>query len=94
MPDDNTMVSVLSLDVWGNAEDGFDWNNWYKVGQAPIEVCNRKPAEIIEWMIEEGYCTEAARDGAEIEDDQYNVLICDKSDGNRPLFAIVYGEAQ
>lgn len=91
-PNDQT-VSILSIDAWGNAEDGFEWNDWHKIGDVPLDVCSRKPDEIITWMIENGFCTEAARTDADVEDDQYNVLICDKNDGNRPLFALAYGEA-
>lgn len=92
MSDKTKMVSVLSVDAWGNADDGFDWNTWYKVGTAPVEVCDRKPEEIIAWMIDEGYCTELARTKAKVEDDQYNMVICDED--SRPLFAIAYGEVE
>jgi hypothetical protein len=91
MSDENTMVSILSIDAWGNAENGFEWNNWYKIGQAPIEVCNREPAEVIEYLIGEGILSDAARTLATVEDDQYNIVICDED--SRPCFAIAYGEA-
>lgn len=92
MTDENTMVSILSIDAWGNAEDGFEWNAWYKIGEAPIEVCDRKPAEVIEYLIGEGILSDAARTLATVEDDQYNIVICDED--SRPCFAIAYGEAQ
>lgn len=52
---------VQTLDVWGNAEDGWDINNWFNAGVLDI------PSEIIAYNIEgyrdsvmQGYATRAA----------------------------------
>ena len=92
MSDENTMVSILSIDAWGNAEDGFEWNAWHKIGECAPEIATREPAEVIEYLIGKGILSDAARTLATVEDDQYNIVICDED--SRPCFAIAYGEAQ
>lgn len=88
---DEQKVSILSIDAWGNADDGFEWNAWYKIGECDPEVASRKPAEIVEYLIGENILSDMARTLATVEDDQYNMVICD-ADG-RPCYAIAYGEA-
>ena len=92
MSDDIVTVSILSIDAWGNAEDGFEWNNWHKIGECVPEIATHEPAQIIEYLIGEGVLSDAARALATVEDDQYNMVICDE-DG-RPCYAIAYGEAE
>jgi hypothetical protein len=83
-------VSILSIDAWGNQEDGFEWNNWRKVGDAPIKICDQTDEEILQYMCDEGFITQTV--GGRVDDDQYNKVICDDATGE-PLFAIAYGEA-
>lgn len=58
---DEQKVSILSIDAWGNADDGFEWNAWYKIGECDPEIASRKPAEIIEYLIGEGILSDMAR---------------------------------
>lgn len=89
-----TSVSILSLDVWGNADDGFEWNNWHKIGEIPLAILDKPEPEILAWLVSEGFLTTDDPSLVTVEDDQYNLLICDASDGDRPIFALAYGEVQ
>jgi hypothetical protein len=79
---------ILSIDAWGTEDGGYDWNNWFTIGE--FELMEQSYKEIIEELIAEGYLTELAREGAEVEDDQYNLVIKDKAT-QQPLLAIEYG---
>jgi hypothetical protein len=81
-------MKILSIDAWAN-EDGWDWNNWWKVGEISKEEFESLDTDekIIEWFCKD-HVTFA--DLVDVEDDQYNVVIVDKSN-RRPLFAIEYG---
>ena len=67
----------------------------YKVGSIDLVTLesldsNRK---ILAYMRREGYLSNASAGRVTCDDDQYNIVICEK--GNlMPLFAIAYGEAQ
>ena len=84
-------LNILSIDAWLE-NDGWVWNNWFKVGAITKEefealTNNRK---ILRYMRDEGYLLESSKGLCSIEDDQYNIIICDRSN-RRPLFAIEYG---
>ena len=86
-------MKILSIDAWGNAEDGFEWNNWFHVGdidRATFETLDTD-AKTIAYMQSEGYLGPLASvTTVELDDDQYNVVVCDAST-HEPLFAIEYG---
>lgn len=85
-----TTIKVLSIDAWRDG-NGWTWNNWYHVGDAPIELCDKTPRAILQWMRESGFMSEHSKGRCAIEDDQYNVVIVEK--GTRePLFALEYGD--
>jgi hypothetical protein len=89
-------LKVLSIDAWGNQDDGFDWNNWFHVGDISKEdfeaVCRfGSDEEIVRWFVDQGYVIPKAIGKATIQDDQYNIVLCDEDD--RPLYAIEYGPA-
>ena len=90
MPEETTMINVLSIDAWADGEDGWTWNNWHKVGTCPLATCDLKPAEIIAFMISEGYLRDGVAGRVEVEDDQYNMVILD-IETREPLFALEYG---
>ena len=56
-------------------------------------MCDKPEAEILAFMVAEGYCKEAALTGCYVEDDQYNMVVCDK-ENHQPLYALAYGELQ
>lgn len=84
-------VSILSIDAWADGDDGWNWNQWYRVGKTEVTVCDKPEAEILAYMVAEGYLKPKALECCYVEDDQYNMVICDK-ETHEPLFAIAYGE--
>ena len=80
---------VLSIDAWGNQEDGYDWNQWFNVGTIDLDLDDEN-RQIIQAMVNAGYLTAAGLDVAEVEDDGYNIVILDK-ETREPIFAIEYG---
>ena len=80
---------VLSIDAWGNPQDGYEWNEWFHVGTIKLDL-DAENREIIQAMVNAGYLTAAALDVADVEDDGFNIVIIDKETGE-PAFAIEYG---
>jgi hypothetical protein len=80
---------VLSIDAWGNLEDGYDWNQWFNVGSIDIDL-DAEDRDIIRAMVDAGYLTSAALESAAVEDDGFNIVILDK-ETREPVFAIEYG---
>ena len=93
-----TTIKILSIDAWADGGDdegspNWTWNNWHKVGECPLTLCDAGETAIIAYMIEHGYLNDKARTNAYVEDDQYNMVIVDKKD-NCPLFALEYGSIE
>lgn len=80
---------VLSIDAWGNQEDGYDWNQWYNAGTIDLDI-NASNEVILKAMFDNGYITNS--DLGDVDDDQYNLVIIDK-ETREPLFAIEYGNS-
>ena len=80
---------VLSIDAWGNLEDGYDWNACYKVGSIDLDL-DAENRDIIRAMVNAGYLTALALESAAVEDDGFNIVILDK-ETREPVFAIEYG---
>lgn len=84
---------LLSIDAWRN-ESGWDWNNWYTVGEIDTAAVNiDSNRALLKYMRDEGYLTEASKGRVYIDDDQYNLVVCERAN-HRPLFAIEYGGHQ
>jgi hypothetical protein len=87
-------VSILSIDAWRDGP-GWTWNNWSRVGRITVGELNtlKTSREILSYMRREGYLSDRSAGRVAIDDDQYNLVICER--GNMmPVFAIAYGEAQ
>jgi len=85
-------MKILSIDAWGNKEDGYEINDSFTVGiidKATFETL-KTDKQIATWFMENGYTTSNDMRQIVIEDDQYYVVICEKKSG-KPLFAIEYG---
>jgi hypothetical protein len=80
---------VLSIDAWGNQDDGYEWNWWFHVGTIDLDL-DAETREVIQTMIDAGYLTEKGLDVFDVEDDGYNIVLVDK-ETREPLFAIEYG---
>lgn len=84
-------MKILSIDAWRDG-NGWTWNNWFNVGSIEKEefeklTTNRK---IIKWFRDNDFLSEKSKGKVSVDDDQYNMVICEKSNG-RPLYAIEYG---
>ena len=79
---------VLSIDAWGNLEDGYEWNQWFNVGSIDLDL-DAEDRQIIQAMVNAGYLTALALESAEVEDDDYNLVIVDR-ETREPVFAIEY----
>lgn len=86
-------MKILSIDAWADCEPKtWTWNNWFKIGDIDKEVfesldTNRK---LLKYMREEGYLSETSKGLISVDNDQYNIVFCERSN-NMPLFAIEYG---
>ena len=85
-------MKILSVDAQAEGEGNWTWNQWYKVveiDKAEFESLKTEK-EYRLWFKRNGYTTTASKRKVAIDDDQYNIVLCDASD-MRPLYAIEYG---
>lgn len=85
-------MKILSIDAWAN-EEGWDWNAWYTVGEISKEEfeklnTNRK---ILKWFRDNEFLGNKSQGLCGVEDDQYNIVITERKNRDRPLYAIEYG---
>ena len=83
--------NILSIDAW-REDSSWTWNNWFLVGTITADEfqelnTNRK---LIKYMRDNGYLSDYSKGKISIDDDQYNIVFCDRKNG-RPLYAIEYG---
>jgi len=91
-------MKILSIDAWAECcgcehndeseERCWTWNQWFTVGDV-----GSVPDDPIGYLIDEGYLKPIAREGCYVADDQFNIVIHDKTD-DRPLYAFEYGADQ
>lgn len=84
-------VSILSIDAWRDRE-GWTWNAWYKRGEIAVDDIPKTNRGILAFMRKEGFLSDYSKGRVSVEDDQFNIVICDRHT-LEPLFAIAYGEA-
>ena len=86
-------MKILSIVAWAGEEKGtWDWDNWFNVGEISKEEFEtlKTDKQIATWFMENGYTTNDDMRSITIDDDQYNIVLCEKKTG-QPLFAIEYG---
>ena len=85
-------MKVLSIDAWGNEDGTWEWNNWHTVGNITKDDFEslKTDKDYRHWLKRNGYINTTNARKCTIEDDQYNIVICDAKD-MRPIFAIEYG---
>ena len=83
------MYNILSIDAWGNAHDGYQWNAWYTIGKC--EILPESESELFDLMVEKGFLDFPI--DYFIDDDGFNIIFCLK-ENLRPLFAIDYGSVE
>lgn len=81
---------ILSIDAWGNPDEGYEWNQWFDVGTVELNIDS--PANVIlKTMSESGFIRNPEL--GDVEDDGYNLVIVNK-ETREPVFAIVYGNQE
>lgn len=88
----STEIGILSIDAWRDG-DGWTWNNWTKIGTCDVCICDLPPEDLVKWLYDEDYLATKNMSKLSIDDDQYNLVVCDKKTGE-PLIALAYGEIQ
>ena len=83
---------ILSIDVWGNSRDGYDWNSWHSVGKITRECLDWTPRQLLKYFRQEQFLSEKSAGKCAIIDDNYNLIIIERAN-QRPLYAIEYGSA-
>lgn len=83
-------MKVLSIDAWKEC-GSYTWNNWFNVGEISKEEFEKLTTDrqLIKWFRDNGYITANSAGKVMINDDQYNICLCDRT--GKPLFAIEYG---
>ena len=83
-------MKILSIDAWGNEEEGYEWNAWFDIGNITKEEFEtlRSDEDFVNFFYQAGYINIETR--VVIEDDQYNIVVMAAED-LRPLYAIEYG---
>lgn len=73
-------ISILSIDAWGSP-DGWQWNAWHKIGTIDSDELDKLDTDekIVAWLADNGFLASGLVVGktVEIDDDQYNIVICD-----------------
>lgn len=86
------MIPILSIDAWRDGH-GWMWNSWHKIGECGPAVCALNARAVLAFLRCEGYLTDESKGRVEIDDDGYNLVVCDRND-HRPLIALAYGEEE
>jgi len=85
-------MKILSIDAWASPSGGWDWNDWFHVGDIDKEDFEKLKTnrQYIKWFRDNEYITKESIGKVGIYDDQHNVVLVQRKDG-MPLFAIEYG---
>ena len=84
---------VLSIDAWGNRRDGFEWNEWFKVGTVTENTLDLyfqgKKKEFLNALKDQGIVNVSDLRITGLDDDQSNIVLTDRKT-QRPIIAIEY----
>jgi len=76
-------ITILSIDAWSDGSGGWQWNNWFRIGEIESEILDTLDTDekVLAWLTENGFLNPGLVLGTtvEIDDDQYNLVICDPS---------------
>ncbi len=84
-------LNILSIDAW-RCDGSWEWNTWHKVGTVDRALIDVKPRKLFRVLRDAGYLSAASVGRVAVDDDGYNVVICDRAT-REPLFAIEYGHS-
>lgn len=82
--DEQRSMRVLRIDAWGNAEEGYEWNDWNCIGRIPVdtpkeELLSAAHAAFI-------FTHPDLPDDLELVSDGFNMAIQERATG-KPLYA-------
>lgn len=85
-------TKLLSIDAW-REEGSWIWNNWFEIeGDIYLdESILNSPRKLLEFCRRSGWLTKQSKGRLTIEDDGYNVVICNRKT-YQPILAFCYGE--
>ena len=82
--------TLLSIEAWRDNADGWFWNNWFKIDTLYLSDEQVKPRQLFKLLRELGILLDTSKGKLYLDDDQYNLVICNK--GTRePVLALDYG---
>jgi hypothetical protein len=64
--ENNVEYEVRSLDVWGNAEEGYDVNDSFSIGTIELSE-SMSDKEILQALVKEGYLDDRAMELGEVD---------------------------
>jgi hypothetical protein len=80
--------AVVSLDVWGNVEEGFEVNDQWKIGTVEFDA-DASDEEIVNVLIEDGYLTNGTKaEDLDFDGDDSFIMISAAETG-LPIFNLI-----
>lgn len=77
-------MRVLSIDAWGNQEDGYEWNEWREIGRIPVDT--PKDQLLVAAYTAFIFNKPELPAGYALVSDGFNMVI-EESETGRPLYA-------
>ena len=77
--------TLLSIDAW-RYDDGWTWNDIFRVEEDIYLSPDVTPRRLFSFMRRNGWLTDYSKGRVRLEDDGYNLVICDRNTG-KPIFA-------
>lgn len=82
-------VRILSVSAY-REQGSWTWDSWMEVGSAGKELLELSTRGLLKYLREEGFLSRGSIGQVAVEDDQYNLVVVDRST-RQPLFAVEYG---
>lgn len=84
-----TQFEVITLDVWGNEEEGFEVNDAHSTGEF-IEIGdNDMSADVVEKLLRADWLSEKGASIATVEWHDDGFIEIARSDNGKPLFHLI-----
>jgi len=86
-------TKLLGIDAYRDSENSWIWNNWFEIeGDIYLdESILNSPRKLLEFCRRSSWLTKQSKGHLTIEDDGYNVVICNRRT-HEPIIAFCYGE--
>ena len=86
-------TKLLGIDAYRDCENSWAWDNWFEIeGDIYLDqsILNNT-RKLLEFCRRSGWLTKQSKGHLTIEDDGYNVVICNRKT-HEPILAFCYGE--